>query len=113
MSFVPWVSFSATASALVLVAACHGGPSLQVLGETTRLERREPSPARSSFFDGSTVSLRGARGETLGLQVRIDDRHARRVRLELFGQSATVKAFEVRSLEVKEPSTGMYGKSAG
>ena len=112
MSFVPWVSFWATASALALVA-CHGGPRLQVLGETTRLERGEPSPARSAFFDGSTVSLRGARGETLGLQVRIADGHARRVSLELFGPSASVKAFEVRSLDVKEPSTNMYGKSAG
>lgn len=113
MSSAPWVSFSAMASALVVAVQCHAGPRLQVLGESTRLERDAPSPSRSAVFDGASVTLRGARGETLGLQVRMNDRQARRVLLELFGNRASVKGFEVRSLEVKEPSTAMYGKSAG
>ncbi len=113
MSFAPWVSFSATASALVVAAQCHAGPELQVLGETTRLPRDAPSPSRSAIFDGNVVTLRGARGETLGVQVRMNDEVVRRVRLELFSRPVSVSAFEVRSLEVKEPSTGMYGRSLG
>lgn len=109
MSFVPWATCLISLSLL----ACGRGPALQVFGESTRLERSEPSPRRSAFFDGKKVSLRAARGETLGVSVRIADGKARSVRLQLPTNAAVVSAFSVGSLEVKEPSTDMYGPSKG
>jgi len=55
------------ASATLGLFACHRAPRLQVLGESTRLPRDEPSPPDSCVYDGKVVRLRGARGETLGL----------------------------------------------
>jgi hypothetical protein len=86
---------------------------LQVLGESTRLPRDEPSPAKSAFFDGKQVTLRAARGETLGVQLRVQGDRQRSVRLELPSDVAQVAGFEVRSLEVTQPSTAMYGPSRG
>lgn len=85
---------------------------MQVLGDSTRLRASEPSPAASPFFDGERVHLRGARGETLGLELRIADGHERRVSLELTG-GIGVASFSVGALEVREPSTDMYGASTG
>jgi hypothetical protein len=100
-------------SALFACAACEA-PAVQVLGESTRLEESRPSPRESAIFDGRRVSLEGARGETLGVQVRVHDRgRGRRVRLALPENAAVVEAFEVRSLEVSEPSSAMYGPSLG
>jgi hypothetical protein len=65
------------------------------------------------MFDGKSVTLFGARGETLGVQIRVGDGRTRRTRLELPQNVARVSAFTVRSLEVKEPSTDMYGPSTG
>jgi hypothetical protein len=96
-----------------LGAACRRAPSIQLLGDSTRLEETEPSPRTSAIFDGKLVELHGARGETLGLQVRVRDQRVRRVRLELPVEVARVEGFEVRSLEVKEPSSDMYGPSLG
>ncbi|HEY3497944.1 MAG TPA: DUF4091 domain-containing protein [Polyangiaceae bacterium] len=95
------------------LGACREGPALQVLGDTTRLEAGEPSPARSPFFDGNEVRLRGARGETLGFSIRTADDKNRRVTLELSVENVGIQAFAVRSLEVEEPSTEMYGASLG
>lgn len=92
---------------------CRQGPDLQVLGESTRLPRDDPSPTKSAFFDGKQVTLRGARGETLGVQLRVQGNRQRSVRLELAGDVAQVAAFQVRSIEVTEPSTAMYGPSRG
>src|SRR5262245_33313001 len=111
MSLSPWVS-SLMASAC-LVGACRRGPTVQVLGDSTRLEARASSPRESSLFDGTRVTLFGARGETLGFQVRVSDGRKRTLRLELPSHVARVSAFEVRSLEVLEPSTDMYGPSNG
>jgi hypothetical protein len=98
---------------ICLTGACRERPAVQVLGDSTRLEARAPSPRQSFLFDGKSVTLFGARGETLGVQVRIGDDRARAVRLELPSHVARVSAFTVRSLDVKEPSTDMYGPSAG
>jgi hypothetical protein len=75
--------------------------------------RNERAPERSSSFDGKTVRLRGARGETLGVQLRLGKGREQSVRLELPGDAALVSAFAVRSLEVREPSTDLYGPSRG
>ncbi|HVR18656.1 MAG TPA: hypothetical protein VMS65_03135, partial [Polyangiaceae bacterium] len=112
MSSAPWVSCLAISLGL-LGAACRRAPDVQVLGDSTRLEADEPSPRDSALFDGKLVSLLGARGETLGLELRVQDGRKRRVRLELPREVSRVSAFDVRSLEVKEPSTAMYGESRG
>jgi hypothetical protein len=65
------------------------------------------------LFDGEIVRLRGARGETLGLQVRISDGLERSVQLELPEQAAAVSGFSVATLQVEEPSSSMYGTSEG
>lgn len=106
-------SASCWLSLLVSLAACRQAPALQVLGESTRLQQAQPSPKQSAFFDGTSVRLRGARGETLGLQLRVSDGRPRRVVLELPLAGAAVSAFDVRSLQVSEPSSSMYGPSTG
>jgi hypothetical protein len=95
------------------LGGCRGGPALQVLGDSSRLESGAPSPAKSPFFDGREVRLRGARGEALGLQIRLADDGMRRVSLELSAAGVRVEGFSVRSLEVTQPSTDMYGPSSG
>jgi hypothetical protein len=99
-------------SLALLLGACRSAPAVQVLGDSTRLESHAPSPRVSAVFDGDTVRLRAARGETLGIQVRISDGRTRSVSLAL-PQALGVQAFSVRALEVTEPSTSMYGPSAG
>lgn len=111
MSSSPWVS--CLLSVAVASAACKRGPSLQVLGESTRLEESQASPAKSAIFDGKVLRLRAARGETLGVSVRIADGRPRRVGLELPAGAAVVAGFSVGSLDVREPSTDMYGESRG
>jgi len=111
MSSARFVSYLASAS--LSVAACRAAPRVQVLGDSTRLKKSEPSPEKSAIFDGKVVRLRGARGETLGVQVRIGDGRARQVHLELPEAAATVSGFSVRFLRVAEPSTDMYGPSLG
>ena len=111
MSFARWVS--CLLSAALASAGCKPSPSIQVLGESTRLLESEASPRKSAIFDGQVVHLRGARGETLGLSLRVSDGRARQVRLELPPDAAQVSGFSVRSLEVKEASTSLYGESRG
>jgi hypothetical protein len=110
MSSLPWVS--CLLSAALASVGCKTTPSLQVLGESTRLAEGEPSPRASAIFDGKVLRLRGARGETLGVSLRISDAQARRVWLDL-PEAARVSGFTVRSLEVKQASTDMYGESRG
>lgn len=110
------MSWSRSASCLLsacLALACRAEPELQVLGESTRLPRSAASPKKSALFDGERISLRAARGETLGLQLRLRGKQERSARLELPAAAAHVSAFAVRSLTVREPSTSMYGQSAG
>lgn len=110
MSWLPWVS--CLLSAATVSVACKPAPSLQVLGESTRLMEGEPSPRKSAFSDGQRVRLRGARGEVLGLSVRVSDGATRKVRIEL-PEVVSVASFGVRALEVREASTNMYGLSRG
>src|SRR5688572_14719960 len=97
-------------SGALLLAGCEAAPPVQVLGDTTRLPRARPSPAKSAIFDGQRVALRAARGETLGLQLRIGDGKRREVRLRLPEAAARVQPFQVQMIEVKQPSTAMYGR---
>ena len=106
-------SASCLLSAALVVAGCKASPSVQVLGESTRLAEDRASPATSAIFDGERVRLRAARGETLGVSVRIHDKQIRSIALQLAGEAATVTGFATESLDVHEPSTDMYGTSLG
>jgi len=110
MTWSPWVS--CLLSAVAGAAACKPAPTLQVLGDSARLRESESSPQKSALFDGQRLHLRGARGEVLGFSVRVSDRVSRRVHLEL-PAPLQVSSFAVQALEVKEPSTSMYGESRG
>ena len=89
------------------LAACKPRVEFAIVGDTTKLRRDEKLPATSAIFDGKVVRLRGARGETLGLQVL----HAASAELRVDG--ARVDAFAIHYLDVREPSTAMYGPSRG
>ena len=86
-------------------------PFFQVVGETTKVKRGEAPPRTSPFFDGAKVTLRGVRGETLGLQVVLYRMGETKVSLVLDG--FTVVPHEVGYLDVVEPSTSLYGPSSG
>jgi hypothetical protein len=83
-----------------------------VHGESVRVKRGEASRSDSTVFDGRRVDLRGVRGETLGLSVRVSE-ETRRIRLRVPEAAARVESFAVRSIDVREPSSSMYGESRG
>jgi hypothetical protein len=112
MSLSPWLGSLAIGLSLGAFG-CESSPAVQVLSESTRLARERPSPKESAVFDGKVVRLRGARGETLGVELRISDGRSRVATLSLPSAVATVTGFAVGSLDVREPSTSMYGPSAG
>ena len=106
------LSASCWVCSLVGAVACTRRPpppAFQVVGESVRLRADEPIPNDSAIFDGTTVKLRGGRGETLGVQLLGTSAQ----RLTLPPEAATVSGFAVRTLKVKEPSTSMYGESRG
>jgi hypothetical protein len=113
-------------------------PALQIVGESTRRRTTDPVPQTSLWFDGTRVTLVAARGETLGLQVlhrgggpvvlQLPARSAapgggsgdgshgdpgRGVIDERGGSPVVVRGFAVGLLEVRRPSTAMYGGSHG
>jgi hypothetical protein len=100
-------------AAACLVAACGGrtapGPALQITGESTKIRRGDRLPATSASFDGATVRLRAARGETLGVTVWVTGHAAVGLALD----DATVRGYRVTYQQVRRPSTRMYGPSAG
>lgn len=113
MHWFRWVSCCMASGLCTTVAAgCAAPPGLDILPGAERHEQSRRSEA-SSIFDGKRVELRGARGETLGLQVRVSDGRPRAVELEMPDEAARVTGFAVRALDVREPSTDMYGASSG
>jgi hypothetical protein len=84
---------------------------LAVVGDSVKVRAGEAAPP-SAIFDGTTVRLRAARGETLGLQV-IAPPELRGEQAALSLDGARVEGFTVGFLEVREPSSPMYGASAG
>jgi hypothetical protein len=104
-------SRSASCFVVSALAACHEpAPAVPVVGETVRLRASDAAPPTSALFDGTIVRLRGARGETLGVQVLAE---AAGARLWLPEAVAAVEGFTVHTLEVTEPSSAMYGPSRG
>lgn len=106
------------AASLLAPVACKkpaeppAGPIVQVLGDTAKVRRGEPPP-RSAIFDGRTVSLRAARGETLGLQVVLYRTGPRAVSLSLEAPGVSIEPFEVDFARVREPSSSLYGRGLG
>jgi hypothetical protein len=106
------------AGTCALSPGCRGrdaGPALQVVGESTRLRTTDPTPATSPWFDGTQVSLVAARGEILGLQVL--HRGGGPVALTLshgvVEAPVQIRGYAVEPLEVRQPSTALYGGSHG
>lgn len=81
------------------------GPDLQIVGETLRLRTTDPVPRTSPWFDGTTVRLVAARGETLGFQVLHRGPGASVLTLP----KVETHGFAVERVQVKRPSTAMYG----
>ena len=105
------------AAALVCVA-CHRAPSaprdeppLQIVGETSKLAEGDAFPKTSPFFDGKTVSVRMASGETLGLQLLF--RGAVVVAAHVEDPRVIVDLSRIELVDVTSPSTSMYGESRG
>lgn len=99
---------------LLALAACSSkrvdpGPDLAIVGESTRVRLEDPHPTTTPWFDGRTVTLAAARGETLGLQIL--QRTPAPVHLELPG--TRVRTYEVEAFRVTRPSTRMFGGSRG
>src|SRR5262245_7002837 len=109
-----WVS-CCMASAIIVdaLAGCTSSAELDVVPAAQRVLETDGVTGKSWVFDGSRVRLRAARGETVGIQVRLPEGHTSTARLVLPASAAKVTAFSVRSLEVREPSTEMYGPSRG
>lgn len=85
------------------------GPDLQLVGESVHLRSTDPVPRTSPWFDGSTVSIVVARGETFAFQVL--HREAGRVRLT---GDLPVRAYAVERIPAKRGSTaGLYGGGRG
>src|SRR5260221_9444340 len=109
-----WVNCSmASAIAFAALPGCTASADLDVVPGAARLLETDRVTGKSSVFDGSRVRIRAARGETIGLQVRLPEGHSSTTRLELPARVALVTAFSIRSIEVREPSTDMYGPSSG
>jgi len=107
-----WLRSVSCLAASLASLSCRRTPELQITGEAIR-SLGEASEETSPVFDGNAVHLRGARGETLGLQVHMAAGAHRAAALHLPPSAATVTGFAVGSLEVREPSTDLYGPSLG
>jgi len=101
----------AATCAIALGCRPDPGPALQIVGESTRLRITDPVPATSPWFDGARVEVVAARGEIVGLQVL--HRGGGPVALRLPAGALEVRGYDVEALEVRRPSTDMYGGSHG
>jgi len=91
------------ATLAVLIACGRPSPGVHVVGETA-IRVGDPVPATSPWFDGTTVTLAAARGETLGIQVLHGDGTA-----ILAIPDANVLAFAALTVRVRHASTALYG----
>ena len=110
MSFHP-ICRAATLT-LGLLGACKAadpGPPIQIVGDSARIRIEDPIPHASPWLHGTTVSLVGARGETIGFQVLHRDGGAVTLTLPI----KHVSAFDVHRAKVVRASTDLYGGSHG
>lgn len=110
-------SASSWTAELVLALACTGcscsGAELAITDESTRLLLDDRLPRTTSIFDGERVRLRAARGETVGFSVQFSDGHEHSVEAVVPDGVGRATGFSVGFLQVREPSTSMYGQSRG
>jgi len=99
---------------MAVACGCRGkptGPAFAVVGESTRIRLDDPLPATTPWFDGTTITLVAARGETLGVVVRQAD--PAELQLVVDDKRVSVQGYDVDAIEVSRPSTAMYGGSRG
>src|SRR5688500_12362930 len=110
MTLSPWI-----AAVCALAAGCRRepgpGPDLQIVGASTRVRVEAAVPTNSPWFDGKTVSLIGARGETLGIQVL--HRDLKPSSLTFSDAAITVRGYAVEAFRARRGSTAMYGGTQG
>jgi hypothetical protein len=83
------------------------------VSESLRVRVSDPLPRTSPFFDGTTVKLIAARGETLAFQV-LERNHARDVTLIIKANGVAVHDHLVDVVRAKRSSTrGIYGETHG
>lgn len=112
--------------ALAMGASCRPAGSaaeqpsgVQIVEDADRRSSVEPLPARSTIFDGETVRLRAARGETVGITVWHAAPSAAAgaayppSTLRFAEAAVAVAGFTVEWAQVSRPSTAMYGGSRG
>lgn len=105
----------AAIAAAVIAMGCQritAPPRIQIVGPSVKVMRGAPLPHESAIYDGHRVTLHMARGETFGMQVLIAGA-AEPIGAVIQAPGVTVDGFEVKYLEVTEPSTSMYGPSRG
>lgn len=112
MNWSRWANCLLLSAALSSSAACRRA-EVEVTGETVKRVSGAPATLRSAVFDGKRLRLRGVRGETLGVQVRFTNPETSVVSLTLPPRVATIAGYRVGYVTVAEPSTRMYGPSAG
>jgi hypothetical protein len=84
-----------------------------VFGDSVKLKRGEQSSWPSAIYDGRSIRLRGVRGETLGVQVLLSRDGLCPVELVFDEPSVRVESYAAHYVEVREPSSSMYGPSRG
>lgn len=112
MNWSRWANCWLLSAVLSTSVACRRA-EVEVTGETVKRVSGAPTVRRSAVFDGERLRLRGARGETLGVQVRLAGAGRAEVGLTLPARAATINGYRVGYVTVREPSTAMYGPSAG
>lgn len=84
-------------------------PTLMVVGDSQVFRGDDAVPQSTPWFDGTTVTLAAARGETIGIQVL----HAGGGAVKLVVDGAAVTGYAVSKAFVARPSTELYGPSRG
>ena len=112
------VTRAAAIAGLAAAWACGGGggaaplePDVQIVGDSVRLRLADRFPATSAFFDGERVTVAGARGEVVGLQVLY--RGERRVAAEVATPAIAVRTWAIEPVVVRRPSTTLWGPTRG
>jgi hypothetical protein len=106
-----WLACAIAACAL---AGCKShdrpeGPELALVGESARYRSGDALPATTPWYDGQSITMVAARGETLGIQVW----HTAAGAVTLAIDGARVETFATTRARVVRPSTGLYGGSHG
>ncbi|HEY5925087.1 MAG TPA: hypothetical protein VIV11_25570 [Kofleriaceae bacterium] len=93
-------------------APADPGADHQVLSEALRLRDTDPLPRTSPFFDGTTLRLVAARGETVAFQVR--HRNPDTTWFHVKANGVSLRSYAMESVTAKRSSTrGIYGATHG